>query len=98
MVKSHSKRPYQETLVASGKTETVIRKFSEYSDSNEFKWHWDEEDRLIHMVHKTDWKLQLDNELPIQIKSTIRISKGTWHRLIKGTGDLSIIVEKIKDI
>jgi hypothetical protein len=50
------------------------------------------------MVHKTDWKLQLDNELPIQIKSTIRISKGTWHRLIKGTGDLSIIVEKIKDI
>jgi hypothetical protein len=76
----------------------VIRKFSEYSDSNEFKWHWDEEDRLIHMVHKTDWKLQLDNELPIQIKSTIRISKGTWHRLIKGTGDLSIIVEKIKDI
>ena len=98
MVKSHSKRPYQETLVASGKTETVIRKFSEYSDSDEFKWHWDEEDRLIHMVHKTDWKLQLDNELPIQIKSTIRISKGTWHRLIKGTGDLSIIVEKIKDI
>jgi hypothetical protein len=98
MVKAHSNRPYQETLVASGKTETVIRKFSEYSDSNEFKWHWDEEDRLIHMVHKTDWKLQLDNELPIQIKSTIRISKGTWHRLIKGTGDLSIIVEKIKDI
>jgi hypothetical protein len=98
MVKSHSNRPYQETLVASGKTETVIRKFSEYSDSDEFKWHWDEEDRLIHMVHKTDWKLQLDNELPIQIKSTIRISKGTWHRLIKGTGDLSIIVEKIKDI
>jgi hypothetical protein len=98
MVKPHSNRPYQETLVASGKTETVIRKFSEYSDSNEFKWHWDEEDRLIHMVHKTDWKLQLDNELPIQIKSTIRISKGTWHRLIKGTGDLSIIVEKIKDI
>jgi hypothetical protein len=76
----------------------VIRKFSEYSDSNEFKWHWDEEDRLVHMVHKTDWKLQLDNELPAQIKSTIRISKGTWHRLIKGTGDLSIIVEKIKDI
>lgn len=98
MVKSHLSLPYQETLVTSGKTETVIRKFSEYSDSDEFKWHWDEEDRLIHMVHKTDWKLQLDNELPIQIKSTIRISKGTWHRLIKGTGDLSIIVEKIKDI
>jgi hypothetical protein len=95
MVKSH---PYQETLIASGKTETVIRKFSEYSHSEEFKWHWDEEDRLVHMVHETDWKLQLDNELPQVINSTVFIPKRTWHRLIKGTGDLSVIVEKIKDI
>jgi hypothetical protein len=93
-----NKRPYQEVLVSTGKTETVIRKFSEYTDSEEFKWHWDEEDRLVHRVHETDWQLQLDNQLPITIKSTIRIPKGTWHRLIKGTGDLSIIVEKIKDI
>lgn len=95
MVKSH---PYQETLVSNGKTITVIRKFSEYSDSEEFKWHWDEEDRLVHRVHETDWQLQLDNELPKPIKSTISIPKRTWHRLIKGTGDLSVIVEKIKDI
>jgi hypothetical protein len=95
MVESH---PYQETLISFGRTETVIRKFSEYSDSEEFKWHWDEEDRLVHRVHETDWTLQLDNELPVQIKSTIRIPKGTWHRLIKGTGDLSVIVEKIRDI
>jgi hypothetical protein len=93
-----NKRPYQEVLVSTGKTETVIRKFSEYTDSEEFKWHWDEEDRLVHRVHETDWQLQLDNQLPITIKSTIRIPKRTWHRLIKGTGDLSIIVEKIKDI
>ena len=92
------RRPYQEILVSSGKTETVIRKFSEYTDSDEFKWHWDEEDRLVRQVHETDWKLQLDNKLPEPIKSTIRIPKGTWHRLIKGTGDLSVIVEKIKDI
>jgi len=86
-----NKRPYQEVLVSTGKT-------SEYTDSEEFKWHWDEEDRLVHRVHETDWQLQLDNQLPITIKSTIRIPKRTWHRLIKGTGDLSIIVEKIKDI
>jgi hypothetical protein len=95
MVKS---MPYQETLVASGKTEIVIRKFSEYSDSEEFKWHWDNEDRLVHSVHETDWKLQFDNKLPMQIKSTIKIPKKTWHRLIKGTGDLSVIVEKLGDI
>lgn len=91
-------KPYQETLIASGKTETVIRKFSEYRGSEELKWHWDEEDRIVHQVHESDWKIQLDNQLPIQIKSTIRIPKGTWHRLIKGTGDLSVIVEKVKDI
>ena len=88
-------KPFTEEII---NTSVAIRTFLESTAAEEFKWHWDEEDRLIHMVHKTDWKLQLDNELPIQIKSTIRISKGTWHRLIKGTGDLSIIVEKIKDI
>lgn len=91
-------KPYQEILVSKGKIETVIRKFSENTDSEEFKWHWDEEDRLVHVVHETDWKIQLDNELPRPIKSKIYIPRGKWHRLIKGTGDLSIIVEKIKDI
>jgi len=33
-----------------------------------------------------------------QIKSTIRIPRGTWHRLIEGTGDISVIVEKVRDI
>lgn len=92
------KRPYQEILISKGNTETVIRKFSEYTDSEEFKWHWDKEDRIVHTVHETDWKIQLDNELPRSINSRIHIPKGKWHRLIKGTGDLSIIVEKIKDI
>lgn len=95
MVKSN---PYQETLVSSGRTVTVIRKFSEYVNTEELKWHWDEEDRMVHKVHESDWEIQLDNELPKRIKSTITIPKRTWHRLIKGTGDLCVIVEKIKDI
>jgi hypothetical protein len=40
----------------------------------------------------------MDNELPIEIIERIIIPKGSWHRLIKGTGDLSIIVEKKSDI
>ena len=91
-------KPYQEVLVSSGRTVTAIRKFSEYTNSEELKWHRDEEDRIVHRVHESDWKIQLDNQLPMQIKSTIRIPKGTWHRLIKGTGDLSVIVEKVRDI
>jgi hypothetical protein len=88
-------RPYKDIEVTD---KYIIREFNETIDPIELMWHRDNEDRIVEIVGKTDWKLQLDNELPIQIKSTIRISKGTWHRLIKGTGDLSIIVEKIKDI
>jgi hypothetical protein len=91
-------KPYQEVLLTSGRTVTVIRKFSEHTNTEELKWHWDEEDRIVHRVHESDWKIQLDNELPRQIKSTIIIPKRTWHRLIKGTGDLSVIVEKVRDI
>jgi hypothetical protein len=41
---------------------------------------------------------QFDNQLPQPIISRISIAKGEWHRLIKGTCDLQIIVEKNKDI
>ena len=92
------RKPYLEILVSSGSTDTVIRKFSEYMDSEELKWHWDDEDRTIYAVHKTDWLFQFDNKLPQPISSKIFIPKGVWHRIIKGTGDLSVIVEKIKDI
>ena len=92
MVKSH---PYQETLVSSGKTITVIRKFSEYSNSEEFKWHWDEEDRIIEALEKTDWMIQFDNEIPKLIDGEIFIPKGVYHRVIKGNGDLKISVKKL---
>lgn len=92
------KIPYKETQISSGSTETVIRKFSDNIDSEELKWHWDEEDRIIHLAHETNWMIQLDNELPQNIKSKTKIPKGVWHRLIKGTGDLELIIEKIKDI
>jgi hypothetical protein len=53
---------------------------------------------VIYPVNKTDWMFQFDNQLPEKIDNKIKISKGVWHRIIKGTGNLEIIVEKIKDI
>lgn len=90
--------PFEETIISTGTTETVLRKYSSDSDDEEFKWHWDEEDRTIHPVGETDWMFQYDNELPIPIRSKIQIGKGVWHRIIKGTGDLQLIVEKHRDI
>jgi len=92
------KIPYKETQISSGSVETVVRKFKSDLNSDELKWHWDEEDRIIHRVHETDWMVQLDNELPHHLEPITKIPKGVWHRLIKGSGDLELIIEKIKDI
>jgi hypothetical protein len=90
--------PFDETILDTGVTNAVIRNYSSDFDDEEFKWHWDEEDRTIHPIEETDWMFQYDNQLPIQIKGKIEIKKGEWHRIIKGTGDLKLIVEKHKDI
>lgn len=92
MVKS---KAYNEKIISTGAIQTVVRKFSQDTDSEEFKWHWDEEDRIIYKVHETDWLIQLDNKLPQKIEDRTKIPKGEWHRLIKGSGDLELLVEKI---
>ena len=90
--------PFDEIQLTTGPSEIVIRKFSESLDDEELKWHCDDEDRVIHSICRTDWMFQFDNQLPQPIISRISIPKGEWHRLIKGTGDLQIIVEKNRDI
>lgn len=90
--------PFEEKILTTDRDSIVVRRFSESIDSEELKWHWDEEDRVIHPIHKTDWMFQMDNQLPKSIDERIFIPKGVWHRVIKGTGDLSIIVEKKFDI
>jgi hypothetical protein len=80
-------RPYtQET-----KDGYLIREFSQDTPEDEFVWHRDREDRWIEAINTTDWKFQLDNQLPVSLyESKLFISKGTYHRLIKGTGDLVV--------
>lgn len=75
-----------------------IRTFSSNVPINELKWHWDEQDRIVVCEHDTDWKFQLDNELPFTIKKNIPIfiSEGQYHRIIKGTGDLTVKINKLK--
>lgn len=91
------KIPYSEKSISSGScSETVVRIFSSDLDDEELKWHWDDEDRIIHPTDKTNWKFQFDNELPISIDSKIKVPKGIWHRLIKGDGDLSLLIEKLE--
>ena len=72
-----------------------IRTFKQETDSGEMMWHRDREDRIIEPIGETNWGFQLDNQLPIRLEKKIYITKGVYHRLIKGTGDLKIKLEKL---
>jgi hypothetical protein len=84
--------PFQEDKIDEN---TYIRVFSENTDEIEFMWHRDKEDRIIQSIEPTDWKFQIDNELPKDLNSKRFIPKEIYHRLIKGNGDLKIILQKL---
>lgn len=83
--------PYKETKLNDN---TFIREFNQETDSGEFMWHRDHEDRIIESIGKTDWEIQIDNELP-KVIDKVFIPMGVYHRLIKGTGDLKINLTKL---
>ena len=87
------KLPFQEEQLSEN---VYIRTFSQDEDSGEFTWHRDREDRIIESIGETNWKIQLDNELPKDINSPTFIPMGVYHRLIKGDGDLQIKLKKLK--
>jgi hypothetical protein len=72
-----------------------IRIFKELLFDEELKWHFDEEDRIIEAIEETDWKFQFDNQFPIVLNGPIKIKRGEYHRLIKGSGDLKISIKRI---
>ena len=87
-------RPYNEII--NDKEGYVLREFSNETPSFEYVWHRDKEDRYIEPTHDTDWKFQLDNEFPQKLtKNKLFIPKETYHRLIKGTGDLELKIYKL---
>ena len=80
-------RPYTEEK----KDGYIIREFSQNTPSFELVWHRDKEDRIVQALHNTDWKFQLDNDIPRRLtEKELFIPKETYHRLIKGTGDLVV--------
>jgi hypothetical protein len=86
--------PYKDIEVTD---EYIIREFNENIDPIELKWHRDRENRVVEIVGETDWKVQLENQLPTSMNTSIFIPKGEWHRLIKGNGTLLLKINKIHD-
>lgn len=82
--------PYKEYIIKGD----LIREFSNDVPEHLLKWHWDEEDRIVTPINKNDWKFQFDNELPIPFNQKVKIKAGVYHRIIKGSTDLKIKIEK----
>jgi hypothetical protein len=72
----------------------IIREFNENIDPIELMWHRDDEDRTIEILGETNWKVQLDNELPTSLNQLIFIPRHHWHRVIKGNGNLKLKIHK----
>jgi len=84
--------PYKEVI----ESNVIVRTFSEDVESEELVWHRDKNDRVVEVIQSNGWKFQMDNELPKTLESgnVVEIPKETFHRVIKGEGDLII---KIKE-
>lgn len=86
------KKPFTESFVEN-KTRRV---FDKDVANEELIWHRDKKDRVIYVIEAQGWKLQKDNELPINLVDgqMLYITKETYHRVIKGHGDLVIDIEE----
>jgi hypothetical protein len=84
-------KPYKDLEITD---QYIIREFNENIDPIELLWHRDNEDRTVEIIGETDWKVQLDNQLPTSMNQPIFIPKHEWHRVIKGTGTLKLKIHK----
>ncbi len=84
--------PFKETHIQDN---LYFREFEESVDVDDLEWHRDREDRIVEIIGDTDWQLQMDNQLPIRMKGTFFIPKETWHRVIKGSGELKVKIVKL---
>lgn len=88
----NEKKPYKEITHEN----CVIRIFEADADIDDLKWHRDHEDRIVTALNENDWQYQEDNKLPVPIKDKIFIPMGLYHRVIKGSTKLVVMIEKLK--
>jgi quercetin dioxygenase-like cupin family protein len=84
-------RPYQD--------DGSVRTFDSSVNSSELVWHRDREDRIVKVLEGKDWYFQFDDQLPFELKygDQFFIEKMTYHRLIKGSTNLKVLIEKRHD-
>lgn len=81
-------KPYLEIVNGN----VITRVLPESVTSEELVWHRDKNDRKVEILQSEGWKFQHDNQIPFELKrgDVLEIKKNTYHRVIKGKGDLVI--------
>ena len=91
--------PYKEEIQEQQGTgrRYVLRTFDESVEQDDLVWHRDTTSRKVHVLSGSEWKIQHDDALPIdlEIGREYYIPKMQYHRLIKGEGNLVIRIENI---
>ena len=89
--------PFKEQQI--GKN-VFLREFTKDVNNEELVWHRDREDRIVEVIEGRGWMLQLDEELPVEMKKghMYLIPEGTYHRIMKGNSDLKIRIDFIIEI
>jgi len=74
----------------------IIREFSPNVQSDELVWHRDRNNRVVEVLSGTNWGLQMEDELPMELKvgDVLEIKAETYHRVFKGIDTLKL---KIKE-
>ena len=75
---------------------TRIRRFDSNINNVELVWHQDAYTRRVTVLEGIGWKLQLDNQLPIDLlpDTSYTIPRELHHRLLKGCGELIIEIKE----
>lgn len=87
-------QPYIDEKISDGKW---IRTFDpSVSESEEYVWHRDYEDRVFTVIDGEGWQFQFDNELPFFInkRDRIHVPKMAYHRIIPSNSKLRIQIDE----
>jgi len=68
-------------------------------ETDELVWHRDKQNRLVEIIQAGGWKFQSEDELPISLSDGMKIyiPKYSFHRVIKGSEDLIILITEEKE-
>jgi len=89
--------PFSDSFVSENR---IKRIFDEQVDNGELIWHRDRKDRVIYVLQGSGWKIQYDNQLPIELVDgqTYYVKKESFHRVHKGIGKLIIEIEEQNEL